>query len=50
MIEYFRRHVEYLWNAARREPQGRTIDLKKTEHSDSLNNQKSILRRRIRVR
>ena len=39
MIEYFRRHVKYLWNAARREPQGRTIDLKKTEHSDSLNNE-----------
>jgi hypothetical protein len=39
MIEYFRFHIEYLWNAAHREPpfeslgierQGRTIDLKKT--------------------
>jgi hypothetical protein len=37
--------IEYSWNAARREPpfesfgierQGRTINLKKTEHSDSL--------------
>jgi len=32
MIEYFRLQIEYLWNAACREPQGRTIDLKKTEH------------------
>jgi hypothetical protein len=43
--------IEYLWNAARREPpfenlgierQGQTINLKKTEHSDSLNIQYSI--------
>ena len=27
MIEYFRMHIEYLWNAARREPQGRAINL-----------------------
>ena len=41
MIEYFRLHIEYLWNAARREPpferfgverQGGTIDLNKTEY------------------
>jgi hypothetical protein len=41
-IEYCRLHIEYLWNVARREPQGRTIDLKKIEHSDSLNIQFSI--------
>ncbi len=28
MIEYFRLHIEYLWN---------TVDLEKTEHSESLN-------------
>jgi len=42
-IECFRLHIEHLWNAARREPLGRTIDLKKTEHSDSLNIQFSII-------
>jgi len=43
MIEYFRLHIEYLWNAARREPpfenlggerQGGTINLNKTGYND----------------
>lgn len=34
MIEYFRLHIEYLWNA---------VDLKKTEHGDSLNIQFAII-------
>ena len=33
LIEYFRLNIEYLWNA---------VDLKKSEHSDSLNIQFSI--------
>jgi hypothetical protein len=36
-IENFRLHIEYLWNTVRREPRGRTIDLKKTERSDPSN-------------
>ena len=39
MIEYFRLHIEYLWNA---------VDLKKTEHSDSLNIQFSIVNSQFR--
>jgi len=31
MIEYCRLNIEYLWNAARRQPRGRTINLKKRE-------------------
>jgi len=52
-IEYFQLNIEYLWNAARREPQGRTIDIKKRRSitrrkrlrcaSDSLNIQFSII-------
>ena len=49
MIEYCRLNIEYLWNAARREPRGRTIDLKKTEHSDSLNSQFSIVNSQFRL-
>jgi len=38
-----------IMNAARREPRGRTIDLKKTEHSDSLNIQFSIVNSQFRL-
>jgi len=41
--------IEYLWNAACREPRSRTIDLKKTEHSDSLNIQFSIINSQFRL-
>jgi hypothetical protein len=37
MIEYFRLNIEYLWNAACREPRGRTIDLKKDRVSRFIN-------------
>ena len=40
MIEYFRLHIEYLWNA---------VNLKKTEHSDSLNIQFSIINSQFRL-
>ena len=40
MIEYFRLHIEYLWNA---------VNLKKTEHCDSLNIKFSIINSQFRL-
>jgi hypothetical protein len=36
--------IEYMWNAARQEPQDRAVDLKKAEHSDYIKSSIFILK------